>query len=50
MAYSARCQHSDLPTTYGAHPPKTTPVPLPPNGFLDVLARHGERLLAGDSQ
>jgi hypothetical protein len=45
MAYGARCQHSDLLTDYGTRPAQRT-LPAPTNGYIPVLARHGQQLLA----
>lgn len=46
MAYSARCQHSDTLTDFGTRPPQApTMSPHSAGGFVELLARHGERLL-----
>jgi len=48
MAYGARCQHSDLLTDYGTRTPQPpTLLPAPTDGYIPVLARHGQQLLAG---
>jgi len=47
MAYGARCQHSDLLTDYGTRTAQPTRRAAPADGYIPVLARHGEQLLAG---
>ncbi|MGI8593069.1 MAG: hypothetical protein ACR2ML_01640 [Solirubrobacteraceae bacterium] len=47
MAYSARCEHSDRLTGDGTGPPMPAAAPIPADGYLGFLARHGELLLSG---
>lgn len=47
MAYGARCQHSDLLTDYGTRAPQPSTPPAATDGYIPVLARHGQQLLAG---
>jgi len=46
MAYSARCEHSDRLTAFGTRAPATPEAPIPADGRMGILLRHGERLLA----
>jgi hypothetical protein len=46
MAYSARCEHSDRLTAFGTRPPAPPAAPIPTDGCLGILSRHGERLLS----
>jgi hypothetical protein len=45
MAYSARCEHFDRLTALGTRPPAPPSAPIPENGCLGTLSRHGEQLL-----
>ena len=50
MAYSARCEHSDRLTGFGRRAPVPPEAPIPADGCLGILRRHGERLLADDAE
>jgi len=46
MAYTARCQHSDLLTDFGTRPPHgQPPSPRSAGRCIELLDRHGEHLL-----
>ena len=46
MAYSARCEHSDRLTAFGTRRSAPPAAPVPANGCLGILSRHGEWLLS----
>jgi hypothetical protein len=48
MAYTARCEHSDLLTDMGSAParPERAAEPMPPDSARAFVAAHAEALLA----
>lgn len=50
MAYSGRCEYSDRLTDFGSRAPSPPTTPIPPDGCLGILLRHGERLLSNHGE